>query len=87
MSSFSTGVKSSIESPAESAFAVTPSDTVELTTFTRALYIGGAGDVAAVMVDGSEATFVGLLAGQVLPVRVRQVKSTGTDASNIVGLV
>lgn len=76
-----------LESPAQGAFSVTPNDATDLTMVTRALYIGGAGDVAVTMKGGGEVTFSGLAAGQFMPVRVVRVKDTGTTASNILGLV
>lgn len=71
--------------PAEYAVAVTKSDSTVLNA-TRALYIGGDGNVAVTMSGGGDATFVGLLAGTILPVRVTKVLSTGTTATNIVAL-
>lgn len=64
--------------------AVTKSDATILPT-TRALYIGGAGDVAVVFADGGSAvTLAGALAGTILPVQVTKVMSTNTTATNIV---
>lgn len=68
------------------AAAVTKNDSTDLTVTARALYIGGAGDVAVITAGGSTVTFVGLAAGSVLPVRVKRVKSTGTTATSIVAL-
>lgn len=72
--------------PSESAFEVTPNDSADLTAVTRGVYIGGAGDLAVTMKDGSEVTFVGLQAGLVYPYRVRRIKATGTTATDIVGI-
>jgi hypothetical protein len=73
--------------PSAHAFAVTPSDTVNLPTAAQALYIGSAGDVVIHTLDGSQVTFVGLSDGQILPVRTRRVLATGTTAASIVALV
>jgi len=79
---------SELDSPAHDYYAVTPSDATDETVFFRALYIGSAGNVAAVPIDdGTAVTFVGVPAGTVLPIRGRRVNSTNTTASNIVGLV
>ncbi len=78
---------SGINAPAIDAFAVTPSDVVDLNEVTRALYIGTAGDITLLTRDGSEVVFTGLVAGSILPVRTARVKATGTSAANIVGLV
>lgn len=68
------------------AKALTKSDA---TTFvpTRALYVGGYGDVAVTMMgDGGTVTFTAVPAGTVLPIRVTQLLSTGTTATSVVAL-
>lgn len=75
-----------VSSPASSGFAVTKHDTNLLPFATRGLYVGGAGDVAVRMVDGTLPIFVGVTAGTILPIRVDKVLSTGTSATSIVGL-
>ncbi len=73
--------------PADDAAAVTPSDVATLPIKpARALHIGGAGNVKVVTARGSTVTFVGLTAGQLLPVRVTQVFATDTTATSIVAL-
>jgi hypothetical protein len=72
--------------PASRAEAVTPSDTVDLTYVTRGLWVGGAGNVAVVMVSGDAVTFSGVVAGTLLPIRVSRVKSTSTTATLMLGL-
>lgn len=64
--------------------AVTPSDANELTSVSRGLYIGVGGAVRVIMQDGSDLTLVGVLTGAFLPLRVKQVKATGTTALSIV---
>lgn len=66
--------------------SVTPNDSTDLSFPARALYIGVAGNVAVYTADGSELTFVGVLAGTILPVQVYRVLSTGTTATSIVAL-
>lgn len=75
-----------LSSPAVNGAAVTPNDTTPLATTPRALYIGGAGDVAVTTLAGANLTFVGVLPGTVLPVRVTRVKATGTTATSILAL-
>lgn len=71
---------------AHSAFAVTKSDSTIIPA-TRALYIGGAGDVAVTMAeDENNVTFVAVPAGSILPVQVIKILSTGTTATSIVAL-
>lgn len=71
--------------PAEGAEVVTPSDTVELAQYSRALYVGTGGNVAAV-IDGTAITFTGVPAGSILPIRTNRVNATNTTATNIVAL-
>lgn len=73
--------------PATNAAAVTPADGTDLPDgIARALYIGGAGDVSLVTNGGSTVTFVALVAGTILPVLVKRVRSTGTTATDLVAL-
>ena len=75
---------SNVSDPAKYGQAVTPSDSTTLTP-TRALYVGGTGDVAVVMADGVTLTFTAVPVG-ILPVQVVKVLATGTTATNIVAL-
>ena len=70
---------------AHSAVAVTKSDTTVIQP-TRALWVGGSGDISAVMA-GNEATvtFVGVPAGTILPIQVTKVMAA-TTATSIVAL-
>ena len=75
-----------LSEPARTAEAVTPSDSVDLTYVSRALYIGVAGDIVVNMKDiGTSITFKAVPVG-ILPIRVSRVLSTGTTATNIVSL-
>jgi hypothetical protein len=76
----------SLTSPPEHARAILPSDVGDLPQVTRALYVGGDGDLAVVMRGGEEVTFAGLSGGTLLPIRVSRVLATGTTATGIVGL-
>lgn len=70
----------------DGAKALTKSDT---DTYNTAIivYCGGTGDIAVVPVNGAgSVTFTNFPAGQVLPVRVVQVLSTGTTATGLVGI-
>lgn len=72
--------------PAISVASVTPSDSTNLSSIARALWVGGAGDVAVVCPDNTVATLVGVPAGTLLPVRAKRVNSTNTTATSIVAL-
>jgi hypothetical protein len=70
-----------------SAAAVTPSDTTIINC--RALYIGGAGNVAVKTTAGATAvTFTAPPVGSILPINIDggQVMSTNTTATLIVAL-
>lgn len=76
-----------ILSGSKSFEAITPDDATQLTRLPRAIYIGGAGDlIVQGQDDTTDTTFVGLSAGQVLDIRPKFVKATGTTATNIVAL-
>lgn len=68
------------------ATAVTKSDATILPV-TRALYIGGAGDVAVIMAgDTSAVTFSAVPVGTLLPIQVTKVMSTNTTATLVLAL-
>jgi hypothetical protein len=72
--------------PASNAVAVTKSDVTVLHR-TRALYVGGAGDVAVTMYGSGDAIiFKAVPVGTILPIQVTQVLETGTAATFIVAL-
>jgi hypothetical protein len=77
---------SGLESPASDGFAVTPDDTNPLPSATRALYVGGGGDVTVTMKSGATVTFKAVAGGAILPVRVVAVAASGTTATDLVGL-
>jgi hypothetical protein len=62
------------------AGAITVSDTVNLAQ-PSIIYVGAAGNVKVTTAQGTDVTFVGLQAGQVIPVQVRRVWSTGTTVT------
>jgi hypothetical protein len=75
--------------PFTGAYAITPSDVTQLTQ-TRALYVGGAGDIVVEMLNpqsvAATVTFKAVAAGTVLQICVERVLSTGTTATLILGL-
>jgi hypothetical protein len=77
----------SVSAPASACFPITPSDTLELSETTKAIYVGIGGSVT-LRATGSTAdvTFVGVPAGCILPVRADIVRLAGTTASGLVGL-
>jgi hypothetical protein len=77
---------SSSSQPAGDALAVTPADS-DMVIISRAIYVGVSGNLTVKMA-GSEntVTFTDVPAGSLLPIRVSQVRSTDTTATNIVAL-
>jgi len=76
----------SLTSPPENAAAIVPSDGADLAELTRALYVGGGGDVALRMAGGELVTLANLPAGTLIPLRVARVLASGTTATALVGL-
>lgn len=68
------------------AAAVTPSDTVDFTSYPKAIVVTVTGNLVVLPLkaadDGAHlVTFTGMAAGFVVPFRVRRVLATGTTAS------
>lgn len=53
----------------------------------RALFVGGAGNVAVTMKGGGDVTFTGVAAGTVLPISASMIKNSGTTATNMTALL
>ncbi len=75
-----------LSSPYTNGFAVVPHDTNALTNDTRAIYVGGSGDITLVTTGGDTIVLIGLVVGNIYPIRANIIKSGGTDATNIVAL-
>ena len=73
-------------SPAVYAGDVVTSDSTDLSSTTRALYIGVGGNAAVVMPDGSVVVFKNLQTGSILPIRAKRVNAIDTTASFIIAL-
>lgn len=77
---------SGLESPAESAFSITPSDTT--TQVARGIYIGGNGSLKVLMYkDTTPVTFSNVTEGMLLPIIVQKIYATGTTATSLIGLL
>jgi hypothetical protein len=77
------GLATGMASPANSAAEITPNDTTDLSTFSRAVYVGGAGNLRVTMLGGQTVTFSNVAAGTMLPIRVSRIWATGTTATLI----
>lgn len=75
--------------PAANAEAITPADTDLTFGLTRAIYVGVGGDLAVRMADDkgdTDVVFTGVVSGSVLPLRVKQIRTTDTTATDIVAI-
>lgn len=65
---------------------IVTSDTVSLPVPCKGLYVGGTGDVVALMFDGQLVTFKAVPVGTVLPITFTRINATNTTATLMVGL-
>lgn len=79
------GTSAKMTQAAETVANVTKSDTTKLSADCIGLWVGGAGNVAVTMWDGSTATFSSVPAGTLLPISPMLVMAA-TTATNIVAL-
>jgi len=70
--------------PIISASTISPDDGADLPMTTRALYVGGAGNLRVTLASGDIVTFENVGQGW-HPIRIERVWSTGTTASAMVG--
>ena len=67
---------------------ITPSDSADLTTIPKAIYVGGAGDIAMIGAKAPPAatgvTWKAVPASALLPVRPRRILATGTNATFLI---
>jgi hypothetical protein len=73
--------------PAVDWFAITPSDTADMARTPRAIYVGGAGNVAVRSREGNDVTFTAPPVGTVLHIAPVRVLVTGTSATLLIGLI
>ena len=75
-------------SPAASLVAITPSNSANISSTVRAIYVGVGGNITVVTTAGEVVLFTNVPQGAVLgPFNVVRVNSTGTAASALVGFV
>jgi hypothetical protein len=73
--------------PAKSLRAVTPNDTNELEYVAKALFIGTGGTLSLIAQEDTAAVSLTVADGQIIPVRAKIVRATGTTATGIVALI
>ena len=71
--------------PASEAVAITLSDTVNHAPF-RAFYVGVTGDVKIDTPLGQTVTLKNCVQGSIVPIKAIRFYSTGTTATNLIGL-
>jgi hypothetical protein len=76
-----------LDAPSMDGFAITPADGSDLTVITRAIYVGGGGDLTVVMRSGAKLTFSAVPQGTILPVRASRVMATATTATLLIGML
>lgn len=74
----------SATSSAKGQTAVTPNDSTDLTYISKALWIGGAGNIVVTPAGGGSNVTYTVAAGTILPIQVTRVLATGTTATQIV---
>lgn len=79
------GMSPSLSSPYIGGAAIPKSDTVPIEV-TRAIWVGGAGDLKVTYADGSVDTLQAVPAGTLLQIRVSLVWATGSTATKISAL-
>jgi hypothetical protein len=73
------------KSGATGAAPITPNDTTDIAT-TKGVYVGGSGNLTAIMSNGDTVTFIGMSAGMIHPLEVTRILATGTTATNLVAV-
>jgi hypothetical protein len=82
---FSTHTRS-LTSPPEHGAGLVPDDAADLAHVTRAVFVGGTGDLAVTLLGGDTVTLRGVPGGTLVPLRVSRLLASGTTATDIVGL-
>jgi hypothetical protein len=72
--------------PATHLFLITASDTNYLPYVTRAIRVGGAGNLRVLTAGNEDVIIPSVLAGETIPVCVVKVFSTSTTATSLMGM-
>ncbi len=74
-----------LSDPPMNATALTPDDSNDLAKTTRALYVGGDGNIKVTTAGGDTLIFYSAKAGSQISGRFKRVWNTSTTATNLVG--
>jgi hypothetical protein len=86
MSDTFSNLSEGLTAPADNIVAITPSDSTDLAQNSRAIYVGGAGNIVVTPAGGGSNVTLAVVAGAILPIRVSRVLSTGTTATGLFNL-
>lgn len=80
------GARDNVSAPSLTPFAIVPSDTVELPTIPKGIYVGTGGDVTlqGAGPGAADVTYRNLPDASYINVRARFVRATGTTATNLI---
>jgi hypothetical protein len=67
--------------PAKSIVAVSPNNDADLAFVCKALLVTVSGNVSFIAQEDATAVTIPVVAGQILPIRVKRVRATGTTAT------
>lgn len=70
-----------------SLITINPDNTKDLPNITKAIFIGTGGDVNIIAAHDDTPVSIYVQSGTLLPIRAKKILSSGTTASNIVGLL
>jgi ribosomal protein S4E len=77
----------SLEMPAQSAFAITPTDDSDLPFVTRGLHVNTGGSITVIFVNDTEEVALSVADNTTYPYRLKKVLGVGTDHDvDLVGL-
>lgn len=68
-------------------FTIAPNDNQDLPQRVQGIYVGSGSGALVATLGGVDVTFVGIVTGSILPISPSRVKSTGTTATGLIGLV
>ncbi|WP_408585894.1 hypothetical protein [Novosphingobium sp.] len=76
----------SVQSPARQMFVITPHATNQVDPLPKAIRADGAGTITLQAADSVSDVTINVVAGEVVPVRARFVRASGTTVATIHGL-